>query len=262
MSLFGFPEGLAGGSKETSYQTDYNTAFPTAYTTSRNTDKSTAYNTSHATTNAPTSWTTYSYALGGSWRMVNGEGSSTFWQRHDSWHKSVIFEVVKPQHEGYAHLGWVIRIEGNWYAHGRRFWQWVGANYNFGTVYMAAKRSGWSVYGMWNGLQIGINMQPNRGGAYSHDRSDRRTGSQTFHGIDYANMQPFSFQSYYYCEWRFWYAQIRFGVQRTSHGETSQLTNKDTTYSTSHITSSPTSYSTDYTTEQLTQRQTDHITYG
>jgi len=65
MSLFGFPEGLAGGSKETSYGTSHdtteNTVYDTTYNTSQPTSHTTSYNTSWSTllgnTSKPYSYT-------------------------------------------------------------------------------------------------------------------------------------------------------------------------------------------------------------
>lgn len=61
MYLFNFPEGLTGGSKETSYSTSYNTSHITTWTTSYGTGKTTTYGTSRTTsrgTAVPTSWGT------------------------------------------------------------------------------------------------------------------------------------------------------------------------------------------------------------
>lgn len=61
-NLFGFPSGLSGGSKETSYLTNYNTSHVTNYNTTWNTNRSTDYNTSNSTSHSTSSTTTWSTA--------------------------------------------------------------------------------------------------------------------------------------------------------------------------------------------------------
>ena len=63
MSLFGFPSGLAGGSKETEYLTDWQTNKSTTFTTSRSTDYPTYRSTSQETTYTQQSYNVL-YAMG------------------------------------------------------------------------------------------------------------------------------------------------------------------------------------------------------
>lgn len=56
MSLFGFPSGLSGGSKETEYLTDWQTNKSTTFTTSHSTDYPTYHSTSQETTYTQSSY--------------------------------------------------------------------------------------------------------------------------------------------------------------------------------------------------------------
>lgn len=90
-SLFGFPAGLSGGSKETSYNTSFLTDKTTNYNTSFPTSHSTLYGTNH-TTNVTTNWntsynTTYSTSRSTSedvYAWYPHTGSHT-WNAGNSW---------------------------------------------------------------------------------------------------------------------------------------------------------------------------------
>ena len=129
MYLFGFPEGLAGGSKETNYSTSWQTNHGTAYTTSRSTTKTAGRNTSKSTVKPVTTYPVL-YASGeevintgtmpkaNAYAIFNNSYQFTMRYRNGSggWSSGGSIIVTKPNTDSYLHpdnVG-VYHIDGEW----------------------------------------------------------------------------------------------------------------------------------------------------
>jgi len=229
MSLFGFPEGLAGGSKETEYLSDFTTTYGTDYTTNHITDVTTNYSTSVLTSNVQTVWNT------SNWTAYPHTVSSPYpagsiWVRfYRSTHalRKAIIKVPLYNWDGTFTQNPPATQEWTY---------WNNAEEN------QDRNNGW-YYLQQNNI---YNAQPYQGIAWQF-----KVGS----GASYITTNGAYYEKY---------IRISMINQPRANGtlSTSRTTSKNTDYPTSHITDVTTAYSTEYATDRTTDIQTSHITYG